>query len=137
MDIAVTFPGGKRVDANFSGFTVRTDQPPEFGGDASEAAPYELFLASMATCAGIYALGFCQARKLPTEGLSVVQHHTFDPETHLVTSVRYTLQLVGGCTWGTRAGGLSRPRQRPPAIFSAPLSGLEHEGVGLTLARRP
>lgn len=93
MDIAVTFPGGKRVDANFSGFTVRTDQPPALGGDASEPAPYELFLASMATCAGIYALGFCQARKLPTEGLSVVQHNTFDPETHLVTAVRYTLQL--------------------------------------------
>ncbi len=42
-----------------------------------------------------------------------------------------------GRTWGPRAGGLSRPRQRPPAIFSAPLSGLEHEGVGLTRARRP
>jgi NAD(P)-dependent dehydrogenase (short-subunit alcohol dehydrogenase family) len=42
-----------------------------------------------------------------------------------------------GCPWGARAGGLSRPRQRPPAIFSAPLSGLWHEGIGLTLARRP
>ena len=42
-----------------------------------------------------------------------------------------------GCTWGTRAGGLSRPRQRPPAIISAPLSGLWHEGVGQVMARRP
>ncbi len=42
-----------------------------------------------------------------------------------------------GCTWGTRAGGLSRPRQRPPAIISAPLSGLEHEGVARSVARRP
>ncbi len=45
--------------------------------------------------------------------------------------------LAPGCPWGTRAGGLSHPRQRPPAIISAPLSGLEHEGVGLRLARRP
>jgi ribosomal protein S12 methylthiotransferase accessory factor len=28
-----------------------------------------LFLASVGTCAGLYALGFCQARGLPTEGL--------------------------------------------------------------------
>ena len=96
MDIAVTFPGGKRVDANFSGFTVRTDQPPEFGGDASEAAPYELFLASMATCAGIYALGFCQARKLPTEGLALTQHVELNPETHLPTKISLSLQLPEG-----------------------------------------
>jgi hypothetical protein len=44
---------------------------------------------------------------------------------------------AAGCTRGTRAGGLSRPRRRPPAMFSAPLSGLWHEGVGPTLARRP
>ena len=42
-----------------------------------------------------------------------------------------------GCTWGTRAGGLSRPRQRPPAIISAPLSGLWQEGVARSVARRP
>ncbi|MBL8603155.1 MAG: OsmC family protein [Myxococcales bacterium] len=93
MDITVSFSSGKRVDAHFEGFTVKTDQPPALGGAGAEAAPYELFLASMATCAGIFALGFCQARGLSTEGLSLVQHNTFDPVSHLVTEVRYTLTL--------------------------------------------
>jgi hypothetical protein len=56
-----------------------------------------------------------------------------DPISHLGVAVMHE----AGCTWGTRAGGLSHPRQRPPAMFSAPLSGLWHEGVGLRLARRP
>ena len=50
----VTFPGGKRVDAEYGGFTVRTDQPPQSGGEGSAPQPFDLFLASIATCAGIY-----------------------------------------------------------------------------------
>jgi ribosomal protein S12 methylthiotransferase accessory factor len=88
MDIDVTFPGGKRVDAEIGGTLVHTDQPAELGGEASAPAPYDLVLASLATCAGIYALGFCQARSLPTEGLRLRQHVEFDPSTHLATEVR-------------------------------------------------
>lgn len=88
MDIDVTFPGGKRVDAWIGGVCIATDQPPELGGQASAPAPFDLFLASIATCAGIYALGFCQARGLSTEGLRVRQHVVLDPETHLPTAVQ-------------------------------------------------
>lgn len=69
MDIVVDFPGGSRVDAHFDNFTVLTDQPPA----ASAPTPFDLFLASIATCAGIYVLGFCQQRGLPTEGIQIVQ----------------------------------------------------------------
>ena len=96
MDIEVTFPGGKRVDARVGAFTVQTDQPTELGGEASAIAPFELFLASLATCAGIYALGFCQARKLPTEGLSLTQHIELDPETKLPATISLTVQLPDG-----------------------------------------
>ena len=77
--IEVSFPGGKRVDARVGGFTMATDQPTELGGDGSAPAPFDLFLASIATCAGIYVLGFCQARGLATDGLALVQHHEVDP----------------------------------------------------------
>ena len=33
----VTFPGGKRVDAEYGGFTIRTDEPPKGGGEGSRA----------------------------------------------------------------------------------------------------
>ena len=82
MDIRVTFPGGgKRVDATFGAFTVRTDQPPEHGGQGAAPAPFELFLASLATCAGIYVRAFCQARGIATDGIELVQRTTNDPKT--------------------------------------------------------
>lgn len=96
MDIRVTFPGGKRVDAHLGDVVIRTDQPPSLGGDDSAPAPFDLFLASLATCAGIYALGFCQARKLSTEGLALTQRYEVDPETKLPRLVQLELQLPDG-----------------------------------------
>jgi len=74
MDITIRFPGGKRVDADLGAHVVHTDQPVSGGGEDSAPAPFDLFLASLATCAGIYVLGFCQARGIPTDGISLVQH---------------------------------------------------------------
>ncbi|MBK9034902.1 MAG: OsmC family protein [Myxococcales bacterium] len=85
--ITVTFPGGKRVDAHIGSFTIATDQPAAGGGAESAPAPFDLFLASIATCAGIYALGFCQARGLSTEGLRLEQEVIDDPATHLPAHV--------------------------------------------------
>ncbi|MGE5154684.1 MAG: OsmC family protein [Bdellovibrio bacteriovorus] len=70
--IEVSFPGGQRVDARVRDLTIATDQTPEHGGEGSAPQPYDLFLASIATCAGIYALKFCQTRSIPTDGLSLV-----------------------------------------------------------------
>lgn len=93
QEIKVTFPGGKRVDAEVGPFVVKTDQPIEGGGEGSAAAPYDLFLASIATCAGIYVLGFCQARGLSTEGLSLRQRVDVDPATKLPARIRLELSL--------------------------------------------
>ena len=73
MEMKVTFPGGKRVDADFNGFTIHTDQPAKYGGMNSAPSPFDHFLASIATCAGIYVLRFCEERKIPTEHVSLVQ----------------------------------------------------------------
>ena len=97
MDIIITFPGGKRVDATFDdGLTVHTDQPVSAGGDGAEVGPYDLFLASLGTCAGYYALAFCQARGLPTDGLALIQHVTTDPATKLPARVDLELRLPPG-----------------------------------------
>lgn len=70
-EITVTFPGGKRVDGRMGGHVVHTDQSKKNGGDDSAPEPFDLFFYSLATCAGIYALEFCDTRSLPTEGLAV------------------------------------------------------------------
>jgi ribosomal protein S12 methylthiotransferase accessory factor len=69
MDIH--FPGGLEVAALDKGFTILTDQPVESGGAGSAPTPFDLFLASIGTCAGIYALNFCRQRNLDTEGLAL------------------------------------------------------------------
>jgi len=78
-EITVTFPGGRRVDATVGAHVVRTDQPRDNGGEDTAPAPFALFLASIATCAGIYVLGFCQKRGLPTEGIRLRQRMRYDP----------------------------------------------------------
>ena len=95
MDIELSFPGGKRVDARFDGFVVRTDQSPAHGGEGSAPEPFALFLASLATCAGLYVIGFCQARGIATEGIRVAQHAEFDDKGHLV-GVRLDVRLPAG-----------------------------------------
>lgn len=96
MDIVVDFPGGKRVAAQAGPFRILTDQPPSLGGEAAAPAPFDLFLASLATCAGIYALGFCHARGLSTEGLSLVQRVDYDAATGLPAAFRLEVRAPVG-----------------------------------------
>ena len=96
MDMKIYFPGGKKVFADYKGFTHQTDQPVRGGGNESAPAPFDLFLASMGKCAGIYILGFCQQRGLPTEGIEITQSMNFNRETHLIESVNLTIELPDG-----------------------------------------
>lgn len=80
MEILIDFPGGSRVDAHFGKFTIPTDQPPA----ASAPTPFELFLSSIGTCAGIYVLGFCQQRGLSTDGIHIVQRIHSNPATGMI-----------------------------------------------------
>ncbi len=79
MDIKITFPGGKKVHAEINGMVIKTDQPKEYGGEGTAATPFLHFLASIGTCAGIYVLGFCQERNIPTEGISINQQMQYIP----------------------------------------------------------
>lgn len=69
--MTVRFPGGKRVDAEYNGFTIRTDQSPLSGGEGSASQPFDLFLASIATCAGIYVKGFCDSRGIDASAITL------------------------------------------------------------------
>ncbi len=82
-DVEITFPGGKRVDATLGAHTIHTDQPIASGGQDAAPSPFELFLASLATCAGFYVLGFCQTRGISMRGIRIVQHAQSDPDGRL------------------------------------------------------
>ncbi len=77
METKITFPGGKRINAEINGQIIQTDQPVGAGGEGSAPTPFDYFLASLGTCAGIYVLSFCQQRQIPTEGLALNQRAEF------------------------------------------------------------
>jgi putative redox protein len=93
MEMVIDFPGGAKVDAHFSGFTVKTDQPPMGGGEGSAPAPFGMFLASIGTCAGIYVLGFCKQRGLPVEGIKILEKTETNPSTGMVENIALEIQV--------------------------------------------
>ncbi|KOR29062.1 osmotically inducible protein OsmC [Achromatium sp. WMS2] len=94
--IEVSFPGGKRVDAQVGQFLIQTDQSVKAGGTASAPEPFSLFLASIATCAGIFALGFCQSRQIDSTGLGLRMACTWDPLRKLYGTMELRLTLPPG-----------------------------------------
>jgi putative redox protein len=89
MEMIIDFPGGSRVDAHFGPFTIKTDQLPV----ATAPTPFATFLASLGTCAGIYVLGFCQQRGLPTQGIQIIQRMHTDTQTGMVGKIELEIQV--------------------------------------------
>ena len=93
FEIEVTHGGGKKIDAKIGNFVIHTDQAKESGGEGSAPEPYMLFLASLATCAGIYVIGFCQARSIPTENIRITQDHEFDTKTGKMSKIKLQVHV--------------------------------------------
>lgn len=94
--MTIGFPGGLKVTAAYDGFEIATDQSREDGGGGSAPAPFDLFLASLGTCAGIYVLRFCQQRNLATDGLEIVQTWRRDEKTHRIERMEIAVRLPAG-----------------------------------------
>jgi len=93
MEMTIDFPGGTRVAARFGGFTIETDLPANAGGEGSAPTPFETFLASLGTCAGIYVLGFCRQRGIPVEGIRLIQRAGINAVTGLAEIISLDIQL--------------------------------------------
>lgn len=91
--IHVDFPGGKRVDAQLDKFRIQTDQSVDEGGKGEYPDPFQLFQVSIATCAGTYALNFCQERDINTTGLSLSASCNWDKKMKMLTLVTIELKL--------------------------------------------
>lgn len=94
--IQLTFPGGQKVNAQIRDFEIKTDQPLPAGGENTAPTPFELFLASLITCAGIYVVNFFLERNLSMEGLAMQANYVRNPETKLVESYDIEITLPKG-----------------------------------------
>jgi ribosomal protein S12 methylthiotransferase accessory factor len=89
----ITFDGGKVITAHTHGHSIRTDQPTDNGGGNTAPAPFDLFLASIGTCAGIYVKSFCDNRNIPAEGIKIIQSYVWDKETGLPLNIKLDIKL--------------------------------------------
>jgi putative redox protein len=92
----ITFDGGKVITAHTHGHIIRTDQPLDNGGENTAPAPYDLFLASIGTCAGIYVKSFCDNRNIPTEGIKIIQSYEWNQETGQPVNIKLDIKLPAG-----------------------------------------
>ena len=96
MDMKITFPGGKKVNAELDGFTHKTDQALISGGDESAPEPFSLFLSSIGTCTGIYVLSFCQERNIDTTGMEIIQSMDLNSLSGMIDKIKLNIILPDG-----------------------------------------
>ena len=89
----ITFDGGKVITAHSHGHIIKTDQPVADGGGDSAPSPYELFLASIGTCAGIYVKSFCDNRQISTDGIKIIENIEWSKETGLPLKISLDIRL--------------------------------------------
>jgi ribosomal protein S12 methylthiotransferase accessory factor len=89
----ITFEGGKVVTAYVHGHSIRTDQPSDNGGADSAPAPFDLYLAAIGTCAGVYVKSYCDNRMIPTDNIKIIQKTKYDEVTGLPVDITLDIKL--------------------------------------------
>jgi putative redox protein len=89
----IFFNGGKVVTAKLDNHIIITDQPLDNGGGNTAPAPFDLYLASIGTCAGIYVKSFCDRRNIPTDGIKIIQNIEYDPVKRLPSRISLDIKV--------------------------------------------
>lgn len=93
MQMEITLGEGRKVSAEYNGHIIQTDQPLQYGGENSAPAPFDLFLASLGTCAGFYVKIFCLKRNIPTDNIKIVQTMSVDENTAMISDIKIDIKL--------------------------------------------
>ena len=89
----ISFPGGQKVQARYKEFTILTDQPAYAGGEGSAPTPFDMFLASIGTCVGIYVKSFCEQRGIDTSKVVINQQMEPNPQTRMIGKISFEIHL--------------------------------------------
>ena len=122
MEIKVTLEGGKRVSTRIGDHLVMTDQPARHGGENSAPAPYDLFVASIGTCAGFYVQSYCESKGIDSSGIEITVSLRHDPETKKTKGFVTTIHV---------------PEELPEKLHSALKKVAERCAVTKTIMNNP
>jgi ribosomal protein S12 methylthiotransferase accessory factor len=141
MDVELRFGDGPAIEARYKGHVVHTDQPVAKGGRGAAPSPFDLFVVSLATCAGFYVSTFLRQRGLPTEDLGLRLTPVTDG-SGLLTRAEIEIQLPAGVPEKYRAAVVraaeqclvKRQLERPPefevSTGETPLMAVSEAGAG-------
>lgn len=93
MEMKIFFEGRKKINAEFNGQIIFTDQSSQSGGEGTAPAPFTLFLASIGTCAGIYVKSFCDQRNIPSDKIFLIQKMNYNYKTRLIDNIELKIHL--------------------------------------------
>jgi len=93
MEMKIVSAGGKKVNAHYKNFIIRTDQSEGYGGDESAPEPFDLFLASIGTCAGINVIVFCQRHTISPEDITLSLYFDRNQKTHMIEKIAIDIHL--------------------------------------------
>ncbi len=121
-ELIVKFGDGLKVDVEYKGFVIKTDQPVRDGGGGTAASPFDYFLVSLAACAGFYALAFCRERQISVEGLGVTMTTERGEVSKMIDKVTIAVDL---------------PPHFPEKYRSALVKAIDHCTVKAHILRPP
>ena len=93
-NMEIHFPGGRKVYSDYKGFTIKTDQSKEDGGDNSASTPSDLFFAAVGACMGLYALDFCVKRKIHPDQVNLAVELQSHEKTYMVEKITFNIDLA-------------------------------------------
>ncbi len=82
-----------KINAIYKGFSIKTDQSVAGGGENSAPAPFDLFLASIGTCAGFYIKSFCAQRNISTDGIEIIQKMHYNQAERRIGGIDIEVKL--------------------------------------------
>ena len=93
-----------KLEAECRGHRVILDQPINEGGSDAGMTPVELFIASLGSCIGYFAVVFCERRKIPAKGLNIELDWKWAEDPHRIGSIKADITLPARLDQKEKAG---------------------------------
>jgi len=93
MQVNVRFLDNLRLEASFDDYSIISDQPVRYKGDATAPGPFDYFLASSALCAAYFVKLYCSTRDIPTEDIKLTQQNIVNPDNRYHQDLNIQIEL--------------------------------------------
>jgi len=89
----IEYAGGKKLIAHHRGLQTGSDQPESGGGENTALTPTELFVASLAMCAGVFVVYFAERHDIALEGMRIAADYEMADSPRRVASIKLRISI--------------------------------------------